>query len=111
MKLKLTVSASREALDTLKEAAGADPTVELIDTGESVPDAVFSPLSLVEIASITLAVYSTTLEPVVPMLRRLLFEKNTITLTTRYGSVKINGDAPLTEKELLAAIKPLLPKP
>ena len=67
-------------------------------------------MSLAEIASLTLAIYATTFEPVLPLIRRALMSKSEIVLTTRYGTLKIRGDAPLDETELLQALKPLLPR-
>lgn len=110
MQFKVRLSSSRQAIDDLAAVVAETPGMAVISAEDMSPAPVSSPLSLVEATTLSLAVYAATFEPVMPLLRRLLDKKAAVVITTRYGSVRIEGDAPLTHKQLMDIVRPLLPR-
>lgn len=110
MSFRISISVAKTAAAELEAFIAESGDVELLDKTVLSPSMAISPMSLVEMITFGLAMYSTSFEPIVPLIKRLVAGRKDIVIITRYGSARIKADAPLSQEELLSVLKPLLPK-
>lgn len=109
MAFRLSISIAQAALAEVESFVAESDEVDFAGDPEQPSYQAISPMSLVETITLGMALYSISFEPLIPLLRRLVSGGNDVVIKTKYGSVQIRGDAPISQDQLISALRPLLP--